>query len=200
MLASLRILKPWLSGWVLASVLLLTCSIPRSAQAALVINADLTNLADVVLGQDLWQGSYSLSGASFLANEGFTVYFDSALYSGLSAPLPPVPPNWDVLTIQPDSILAAPGFLDGLALVNSPPLNQPFLLNFVWRGAGAPGTQPLETYSLAGGFHITGSGQTVVSAIPEVGFGFGTGIAVLTAVGLSGARGRHGRKRGVASR
>lgn len=103
------------------SLFLLSVAIPRDAQA-LSINANLTNLADSVLGQDLWNASFTLSSGVFQANEGFTIYFNSLDYSNISAPLLPVPPGWDVLSIQPDPPLSAPSFLDGLALVNSPTL------------------------------------------------------------------------------
>ena len=154
----------------MASSSLLLFSLPDAK--ALSINANLTNLADAVVGQDLWNASFTLSGGVFQANEGFTIYFNPLDYSNISPPLLPVPTGWDVLAIQPDPLLNAPGFLDGLALNNSPSLSQPFAVNFVWRGAGDPGSQPFETYRLTGGFTITGTGQTIVGAgpvIPEPG-------------------------------
>ena len=158
------------------------------AAFGLTINANLTDLPNSIVGQDLWQASYSLSSNTpFLTNEGFTVLFDPSLYANLSTPLLPTPPGWDVLSVQPDVALSAPGFLDGLALINTPTLSQPFNLNFVWKGSVPPTVQPFETYSLNGGFHITGSGQTIVGSgpiIPEIGFGFGTGwlLAAFAAV------------------
>ena len=162
-------------AWSAASLFVLGGLIPQAAHA-LRIDADFVNLTDVVPGQDLWQGSYRLSLGTFATNEGFTVLFDPSKYANLSTPLLPTPPGWDVLTVQPDVALSAPGFLDGLALINNPPiLNQPFHLNFVWKGPGVPDTQPFQTYSLNGGFQITGAGITM--NIPEpgtVGWGIGS--------------------------
>ena len=174
-----------------APLLLLSVAIPQDARG-LAINANLTNLADPVAGQDLWNASFTLSSGVFQANQGFTIYFDS-LYSDLSAPQSPIPAGWDVLSIQPDPILAAPGFLDGLALVNNPTLLQPFSVNFVWHGTVAPGPQRFETYKLTGGFAITDRGLT--TTVPEVGFGFGTGWAVFAAVALSALRRPSGFRR-----
>ena len=167
---------------ILSSCVLLFIAFEQDARA-LSINANLTNLTDTVGGQDLWNGSFTLSGGVFQANEGFTIYFEPLDYSNISTPLLPQPVGWDVLSVQPDPLLSAPGFLDGLALINNPALNQPFSVNFVWRGAGNPGTQNFETYKLAGGFAVTGSGRTVFPSIPEVGNGFGTGwvLVALTA-------------------
>ena len=170
---------------------LLLFSLPDAE--ALSINANLTNLADTVVGQDLWNASFTLSSGVFQADEGFTIYFNPLDYSDLSAPLLPIPAGWDVLSIQPDPLLSAPGFLDGLALVNNPTLTQPFSVNFIWHGANTPGTQPFETYSQVGAFRITGTGQT--SMVPEVGYGFGTGWAVLAAVALSALRRPSGLRR-----
>ena len=177
-----------------AFLLFIGLQIPRTAHA-LRIDADFVNLADVVPGQDLWQGSYRLSLGTFATNEGFTIYFDPLAYANLSAPLPPTPLGWDVLSIQPDPILSAPGFLDGLALVNNPTLTQPFSVNFVWHGTGQPGTQNFETYTLNGGFRITGTGQTVVSMVPEVGNGFGTGFALVAVAAFSALRRPSGLRR-----
>ena len=165
-------LKKQRPAWSAASLFVFGSLIPQAAHALLRIDADFVNLTDVVPGQDLWQGTYRLSLQSFATNEGFTVLFDPLLYANLSTPLLPTPPGWDVLTVQPDVALSAPGFLDGLARDN-PTLSQPFNLRFVWKGTSPPSQQPFETYTLNGGFRITDTGLT--TTIPEVGFGFGTG-------------------------
>lgn len=134
-------------------------SVPH-ARAALSVGAVLTDLADTVPGQDRWSVSYQLSGSSFLFNQGFTILFDPLLYANLSAPLAPIPTGWDVLSIQPDVGLSAPGYLDGLAQINNPLLTQPFGVEFRWLGSGNPGAQAFQTYSQVGQFQITGVGQT----------------------------------------
>jgi len=193
MMVSLRKFKMRLRTISSSSILLLFAL--RQDAGALSIDANLTNLADTVAGQDLWNASFTLSSGVFQVDQGFTIYFDHLDYSDISAPLAPIPPGWDVLSIQPDPLLSAPGFLDGLALVNNPTLLQPFSVNFVWHGAGDPGTQPFETYSLAGGFAVTGSGQTTTGMIPEIGFGFGTGWALAAVAAFSALRRPSGFRR-----
>ncbi len=193
MLGSLSRFKKWLPA-LSASVLIITVACPPDAKG-LTINANLTNLADAVPGQDLWNASFTLSSGVFQANQGFTIYFEPLLSSDISAPLAPIPAGWDVLSIQPDPLLAAPGFLDGLALINNPSFSQPFSVNFVWHGAVAPGAQRFETYKLNGGFAITATGQTTVSTIPEVGNGFGTGWALAAVAALSALRRPSGLRR-----
>ena len=172
---------------VIATASLLSLFAFQEKAHALSINANLINLADSIAGQDLWNASFTLSSGVFQASEGFTIYFNSVDYANISTPLLPIPAGWDVLSIQPDPLLSAPGFVDGLALVNTPTLAQPFSVDFVWRGAGEPGPQPFETYSLVGGFRTTGSGQTV-TVVPEIGFGLGTGWALAVVAALSALR------------
>ena len=90
----------------------------------------------------------------------------------------PVPANWDVLVIQPDLALPDDGFLDALALVDNPPLGQPFLLSFVWLKSGSPGTQTFELYDTTSGFQILPGGVST-AVIPEPGaFGFSAAIGI----------------------
>ncbi len=170
----------------LAACLFLSCGLIPQAAHALRIDADFVNLADTTPGQDLWQGTYRLSLGTFANNEGFTVLFDPLLYTSLSTPLLPTPPGWNVLTVQPDVALSAPGFFDGLAQTNNPTLSQPFNLSFVWKGTSPPSLQPFETYTLNGGFRITATGVT--TTVPEVGFGFGLGWLLTAFAAVSGGR------------
>ena len=188
MIVSLITLKKRLPAWVGSLVLLLPFAIPHEARAAVIITADLADVADIVPGQDLWNASFALSNGTFQMNQGFTVFFDPALYRDLSAPLAPLPPGWDVLTIQPNVLLSAPGFVDGLALENNPTLLEPFSLNFTWLGPGLPGSQPFEIYSQAGTFQIMQTGETV---IPEPGT-----VSLLTGVFIFHSMyARRGRRR-----
>lgn len=157
------------AGWVaLAGVAL-------SSQAA-VLQTWFTDLPDVVLGEDLWRGTYRLSDANLAADEGFTLYFDHAVFRSLAGPLPPLNAGWDLLLIQPDLGLPDDGFLDGLALVDGPELAQPFVVDFVWLGGGLPDrSQPFELYDLRGGFAVTESGTSVVVPEPAA---WGMGVAL----------------------
>jgi hypothetical protein len=148
------------------------------AQAA-VVTADFTNLPDAILGQDLWEAAYSFSGMSFAAGQGFTLYYAHDSYRNLTSIIPPNHPGWDLLVVQPDPGVLADGFFDGLAVVNNPPLADPFLVTFVWLGGRAgPGQQPYETYDTSGGFRITGNGMTVpVPEPPQTAMALGLALA-----------------------
>jgi hypothetical protein len=173
-------------GWAAAAGLAL------STQAA-VIQTWFTDLPDAVVGEDLWRGTYQLSEADFAAGEGFTLYFDHAVFRALSGPLPPLNSGWDLLLIQTDAGLPDDGFLDGLALTDGPELAHPFLIDFIWLGGGLPDrAQPFELYDLRGGFAVTESGTSVVVPEPatwSLGIGFGLAAWALRRR-LAGAGGR----------
>jgi len=152
---------------VLCSFLLLTVLggvLPRLAQAA-TIEFEAIDLADVVPGDDLWRYRYLLSGFVFNTNEGFTIFASPTLYRSLATPGAPNA-DWDTPAVAqpsppPPVGLDSDGFLDELALVNNASLADAFILDFVWLGGPAfPGVQDYETYTLNGGFRVTGVGQT----------------------------------------
>lgn len=121
---------------------------------------------------DLWQYHYQISDRIFQANEGFNIHFAPGLYRDLELSPPPPNGDWDVISLQPDPLLPAPGGLDGLALVNSASLSDIFTINFIWLGAGKPGSQPFEIYALDGNGNlkpILENGQTSTSVIPVPG-------------------------------
>lgn len=118
------------------------------AVAATTIEYRATNLADVVVGKDLWRYDYRVSGRNFLADIGFDVYFPlaSGYLSGDLQTVAPANGDWDVLSLQPAPSLSADGAYDALALVDAPSLSGFFSIEFIWRGAGTPGSQPFEVY------------------------------------------------------
>jgi hypothetical protein len=117
-----------------------------SPARALQITAQLTDLDDGLgPGGDYWEASYQLSGHLFALDQSFTIYFAPGSYSDLGDPEPGVhAPGWDVLVAQPDELLPAAGFYDGLALLAGADLSLPFRVRFVWLGSGAPGVQAWE--------------------------------------------------------
>jgi hypothetical protein len=153
-----------------ACVLIAICLLgfARPAQGA-VIGYEAIDLTDLLPGEDLWQYRYFVDEATFAANQGFSVYFDVGLYSSLQSAL--VSPDWDVLTVQPDSALPDGGLYDALALVPDASIADPFVVSFVWLGgAGAPGPQrwTLNQWDDAGiGFvGYLGAGQTAAFTEP----------------------------------
>jgi len=123
-----------------ATRLLLLALLTPFPASATMIRYQVTDLANEVAGDDLWSYTYDVSGFTFTANTGFTIYFDVEFFSDLEDPPPFVHDDWDVLALQPDAVLAAQGAYDALALVDGPSLAGPFTLRFVW--LGGPGTAP----------------------------------------------------------
>ncbi len=156
---------------------------------ALTIHALPTDLPDTVPGIDRWQVAYTLDlgGSTFSSNQGFTIYFSSGLYSNLNTTSSPS--GWDVLTLQPETILIAlDGLLDALALVDNPSVSTPFVVEFDWLASGSPKSQLFELYSLQTGFQLTGTGSTHVQSV-GVADGGGSAlrlfcVALLPAIGF----------------
>jgi len=111
---------------------------------------------------DLWEYSYFFSGFNLQTNQGFSVYFDYQFYRDLQNVRPSGSPDWNLIAVQRDVLLQAPGYLDGLALVNAPAFQGPFQVAFVWLGVGIPGGQPFEIYDSNFQTLFTGS-----SVVPE---------------------------------
>lgn len=99
------------------------------------------------LGGNLWQYDYVITGGTFDAQQGFAVSFDGSLYEDLQAVLPS-PLGWDVLLINPDTVLPSDGLYDALAQVDNPSFVGPFSVSFTWLGSAgaAPGSQAFEVY------------------------------------------------------
>lgn len=131
---------------ILLMGLLFFYAIPVGISHAIIVQYEATDVADMVAGEDLWQYTYTVSDAGFLADTGFTIYYDVALYGALE-PFPLSPnPDWDVLTWDPDTSLPDDGAYDAYALVDNASLADPFTVEFVWLGSGTPGAQYFELY------------------------------------------------------
>ncbi len=114
-----------------------------------------------------WEYEYFLSGDPFPEGQGFTIFFDHALYSALELGAPsPGNGHWDPLLVQPDVPLTSDGYYDVLALIADPSLIGPFRVSFLWAGLATPGSQPFEIYQLEGDLvRILDSGRTAL--VPE---------------------------------
>lgn len=137
-----------------------------------ILFVEQEDLDDTGLEADRWQFTYRLAEPALTAGQGFTVYFDEALYRNLT--LDTVPSGWDVAVVQPDLVLPDAGFLDALTLEDALAPSGPFRLTLDWLGTGLPPMQPFEIYTLDGGFAILESGLTVPEpAETAVVFGLG---------------------------
>lgn len=142
------------------------------------IRYEARDLADVNVGEDLWEYSYFFSGFNFQAGQGFSLYFDPRFYSRLQNARPSLSVDWNMIAVQPDVVLQAPGFLDGLALVSQPSTGVPFQVTFVWLGQGAPGGQPFDIHDASFATLISGA-----SVVPEPGSLLLGGLGGLVLVG-----------------
>jgi len=156
--------------------------LPGSARAATIFY-QATDLADVVVGQDLWEYTYTVTGITFSQDQGFSILASDSLYRDLAIPVPPNS-DWDATVFQPDPVLTSPGAYDALALVSAPSLAGPFVVDFVWLGgANRPGSQPFEIYALSGEGELTviDEGRTIPFGVPEPASALLVGVGVLAA-------------------
>ncbi len=140
-----------------------SCMFASYSASAIEISYEVTDLSDAVIGEDLWQYTYTVSDYTFNIDSGFSIYFDSQLYSNLQDPAPSVNTNWDILTFQPDNSLPTAGVYDALSLTNGASLADPFVVSFNWLGNGTPGAQAFDIYDNT--FNAVASGFT--SPVPE---------------------------------
>lgn len=167
---------------LLGASLLLAFALSSAPAAALTITFTATDLPDTTPGEDRYRYDYALSGFPHPSGFGFTVFFAPGLHASLQSPPPPLGPEWDVIAIQPDPGLPDAGFYDALALADFPTTLTGFSIEFVWLGAGAPGSQPFVVYDPA--FATVESGQTL--PVPE------PASLVLLVLGLAALPARRG--------
>ena len=115
---------------------------------ATTITYEATDLADITPGEDLWQYRYLVSGVTFPLGSGFDIFFPLAngFLAGDLTNTPSPNADWDTIALQPDPGLLDDGRYDALALVNNASLADAFVMDFVWRGTGAPGSQRFEIF------------------------------------------------------
>lgn len=120
------------------------------------------------LGVSSYRYTYILSGFSFLANQELDIQFDANLYSNLTNGV--VGTGFDLVLLQPNSPPGLPGDYSAMALIDNPPLDGPFSVDFTYLGEGMPGSQPyfINQYDDQGNFLGTLE-SGVSSPIPEPG-------------------------------
>jgi hypothetical protein len=141
---------------------------PGLSQAALVVQYQATDVADVTPGLDTWQYHYIVSG-NLDVGGGFTLVFDESLYSDLAL-LPPFDPVWFSIVTQPDPGLPASGLVSQTNLGPGTAFNgSAFDLQFTWLGAGTPGSQPFDVLDGNGDFVASGATVLPGAVVPEPG-------------------------------
>jgi hypothetical protein len=170
---------------------------------ALVFTASTARAAEISytttdLGGGQWQYDYTVSDNTFNAFEGFSLFFDPALYTSLSDEST-ANASWRLSVLQPDPGLPDAGILDAIALADGAPIVDTFSIRFIFLGAGTPGSQPFELtlweqfdpndQSADPAFIDTlGSGRTTRQSVPE------PAVLLLLAGGLAAAARRMRRK------
>jgi hypothetical protein len=164
---------------VLAGAAFLTATFVHGGE----IRYQAVDLADTTAGKDLWQYQYLVSGFPFPTNAGFDILFLTADgYQVGDLQKPPNPnANWDVISVQPDLALGEPGLLDAWALIDNASTADRFLIDFIWRGAGTPGSQPFEIFDSALQVVDRGTTTSSVAAAPEPA----TGLLLLAGLGAA---------------
>lgn len=156
-------------AFALALAALLSVASSGAGAAPVQISFQAQDLADTVPGQDRWLYQYFVQG-SFSQFSGFTLLFPPSEYPAFDG-VPVAPdPAWDVFSLPPDPALALEGIVSATALVDNPPLNQPFEATVIWAGAGAPGAQSFEVFDSS--FQVVQQGITVAvngNPVPEPG-------------------------------
>lgn len=154
------------------------------------------------LGGGQWQYDYVVSGNTFNAFEGFSVFFDPALYEALTDEATTNSP-WLLSVLQPDIVLPDVGIFDAIALADGASIANTFSIRFTYLGIGVPGSQAFEL-TLWEPFDVNdpnadplfldslGSGETVRASVPE------PGVLLLLGGGLA-ALARRIRKRPLTS-
>jgi hypothetical protein len=95
--------------------------------------------------------------------------------------------DWNLVTFDPDLGIPAPGEFIAQALVNGASTANPFSVDFIFLGAGRPGSQPYDLLAFDGQGNFIdsfGSGRTALPAdttVPEPGtmLLLGSGLAAL---------------------
>lgn len=149
------------------------------AFAASTLTYQSTDLADVVVGEDLWQNVYTFAGA-LEEFGGLTVHFDSALHANLDVTV--VPLELSAVASQPDPLLGVEGLVGLTALSAQPPTyTANFTVAFVSTGA-VPKTQPYEVF--AADFSILEPGTAIQTPVPEPASALMLGLGSLALLAL----------------
>jgi hypothetical protein len=164
---TLRTARPSFAKRLAHSTLALACAagLAMGTAHAASVSYQLTDLADVTPGEDLWQIDYTLSGP-LDTFQGVTLYFAAGAYAQLTLLGNDSPADIDVAPpIDPDAGLGTDGLVSVLAFNTLDASFQGhFGLSMVWLGSGKPGAQAYDVFDDS--FNVIATGTTT-PAVPE---------------------------------
>lgn len=150
-------------------ILLSAIACLQPAFSATIIEYEVIDLGIMPSSQHLWEYRYFVSGITFAANQGYTIWFDWNHTGQLN---PPSPPNgqWSVIVLQPDLNLPDNGAFDALALVDGASTGQPFVVDFIWSG-NTPERQffDIDQFDSSGNLTAVIDRGVTVPKVPEPG-------------------------------
>lgn len=172
------------TGACLALTALLTFSAaPASADIQIVYATE--DLPNVVADQDLWRYTYTVSGRAFDQGYGFNIYYPSDSFGAITLVEAPLD-DWDpVEALSPEETLNLPGLLVAQAKRDLPVGSARFIVDVIWFGVAAPGSQRYELFDTEfTPLDPPGTLGTVAQVVPEpqAGLLVLTGLALLAAV------------------
>lgn len=160
--------QPALWGKLRAAVVGLSMMSACAAWAGPTAIYVATDLADTVVGQDLWRYDYTISGP-LDAFGSMNLLFSPSSYADLTSHTTDA--NLVLLDVQPNALLSGDGIvyvspMNGLLAADTAELS----VEFIWLGGSSstPGTQPFEVVDDAG--NPAGNGMTASQAggtVPE---------------------------------
>lgn len=179
-----RLLKIWFARRVARRIAAGFALLLATSSWAATVTYMATDLADTLVGQDLWQYTYVINGPLASFNSA-NVLFAPANFADLNLVSNSDPGSLDVVNTQPDPFLPADGQSTMLALVDlSGSFSALIDVSFVWLGAGAPGSQPFQI--LDDQFNLIAEGRTTPTDAPPPRVPEPNGMLLtLTALGLA---------------
>lgn len=133
-----------------------------------------SDIADVVSGEDLWQNTYSFTGA-LEAFGGLTLIYSPASYGTLD--IPSVPVELSALATQPDVVLGTDGLVTFTSSAAQPAsYATSFVVSYVKLGV-LGNSHPYEVFDA--NFNVVGGGMATLAAVPEPASALTLGAGVL---------------------
>lgn len=140
-----------------------------AAHLPAAVTFDVSTVGTTGSGETLYRYNYSLAGLALQRNMELEIRYNAAVYETLLNPV--VPAGFDALVFQPDNPPSVAGTFSIFALIDNPPLNGQFSVDFTLQDSATPGGQQyfLNLFEDDGTFLETiGSGRTTATgAVPE---------------------------------